>query len=505
MRALIAAVIVLAAWSAEAQTRRPWNVDVAPPRAALPSVTVDLGYPGPYVPWESAPITLHATAGDMPFDGYIGFHFRANERVTYDTPVISRAVLRPHEQWTFTTFARIRIFGVSTRSDGGPASRELIIEWRDRATRVIAVQNAGVPPWTFWSEERMPLRVERGDALSDRAQWYAGFSEVIVPLDVWLDLPRRVREAIFGSGIHVAFSGTARADQKLDALDRALLSARSTTATPPHPRPTRRDSIPWPHPSQIVRLYPALLTSLAAVIVTVAGWILVRRRQRARFLVALLAFAAIALAVRKEIRPAAGTYRVEVQVPVVPGIVDTLEIRRTYGPSPLAEPPGDLERMRTSVTGALDRWPQLEVRTSDTPMGMGLISSRQDWDAITRWARRRELGGGPRIHIRQRDANKIVLDYDSSFPVNYVYAEWRCGATNCAGDRPVRRGTSGTVTIDATHERWKEDEPFVSDVPALVPILLPPGAFGRAEVVLAEKRASSRRDVHWFETGETKP
>src|SRR6266508_6520439 len=88
MRALIAAVIVLAVSSAEAQT---WHADVAPPRPALPSVTVDFGYPGLYVPWESAPIALHATAGDAPFDGYIGFRFRANERVAYDTPVISRA------------------------------------------------------------------------------------------------------------------------------------------------------------------------------------------------------------------------------------------------------------------------------------------------------------------------------------------------------------------------------------------------------------------------------
>src|SRR5258705_312737 len=65
--------------------------------------------------------------------------------------------------------------------------------------------------------------VEEPNALSDRAQWYAGFSDVVTPLDVWIDLPKRIRQAILGSGIYVVFHGLPRSNQHLDELDRALL------------------------------------------------------------------------------------------------------------------------------------------------------------------------------------------------------------------------------------------------------------------------------------------
>src|SRR5206468_7393788 len=107
-------------------------------------------------------ITLHAVAGDYPFDGYIGFHFRVHDHATYDTPVISRAVLHPHEQWTFTTFARLRRFGrlgEAPAAKGGTVAREIAIEWRDRRMHVAAVRSAGVPPWTLWNESLRPLLV----------------------------------------------------------------------------------------------------------------------------------------------------------------------------------------------------------------------------------------------------------------------------------------------------------------------------------------------------------
>ena len=64
----LAAVMLLASLAAQAQAQTqapgPWHAVVASPRIAFPTVTVDLGYRGPYVPTDSSPITLRATAGD---------------------------------------------------------------------------------------------------------------------------------------------------------------------------------------------------------------------------------------------------------------------------------------------------------------------------------------------------------------------------------------------------------------------------------------------------------
>jgi len=557
MRALITAVIVLVSSVAEAQ----WHAAVTPPRPTLPAVAVDFGYPGPYVPWESAPITLTATAGDVPFDGYIGFHFRVNEHVSYDVPVVARAVLRPHEQWTFATFARLRRWGgiIGPYNSSVPTPRVLFVEWRDRAQREIAAQNAGTPPWTLWNAETRALRVTHAgenapasalgrpayaasaSQLSDRAQWYAGFDGAAVPLDVWLDLPRRVREAIVGSGIELALFGLPRGGQQLDDLDRALLPVTfgsSVTAKPeadaigsgtapdmvrgaaatwcasdagvaaalPATRATSKGERAgyeisfvsfrykaWPRPAQLLRRYSGLVTSLAAVVIAVAGWILLRRRQRAGIAVAMLGFAVIALSVRARIRPASGSYEFSVQAPVADGIADTLQVRRTWGPSPLVEPL-DAARMRTSVTGADDLWQRLEVRTSETPLTMGAFT-RFDWNGITRWTRRRELtAAGAHIRVRSSDAKKLVIDFESPFAVNRVWARWRCGDFVCLGETDMRRAASGTATIESLHLLWNEVEPFLVDNP-------PPRirkSFHQTDVVLMDRSASGNRQIEWF-------
>jgi hypothetical protein len=554
MRALITAVIVLVSSAAEAQ----WHAAVAPPRPTLPAVAVDLGYPGPYVPWDSSPITLCATAGDAPFDGYIGFHFRVNEHVSYDTPVVARAVLRPHEQWTFSTFARLRRWGgiIGPYNSSVPTPRALFVEWHDRAQREVAARNAGTPPWTFWGGQARALRVthtgENAHAsvlgrpacvvnpnqLSDRAQWYAAFDGAAVPLDVWLDLPRRVREAIVGSRIELALFGLPRAGQQLDDLDRALLpvtfvggtakakpetdavgtdmvrsaaatwcasgagvsaalpATRATTARTPAGHELSflnyRTSV-WPRPAQLLRRYAGLVTSLAAVIIAVAGWILLRRRQRAGIAVAMLGFAVIALSVRPFIRPSAGRYVFSVQAPIVDGIADTLEVERSWGPSPLVEPV-DAARTHTSVTGADDLWQWLEVRTSDTPLAMGAFT-RFDWNAITRWTRRRELtAAGARIRVRSHDAKKLVIDFESPFAVNRVYAQWLCGGFLCGGETDMRRAANGTVTIEAGHLLWNEVEPFLVEGPP--PRILK--SLHQTDVVLMDRSASGNRQIEWF-------
>lgn len=588
-RGLIALAVLTLSAPAEAQlTRTPWRAVVTPPRQSFPSVAIELGYPGPYIPWESAPITLRASAGDYPFDGYIGFHFRVNDRLSYDTPVIARAVLRPHQEWTFTTFARLRV-----RAGGAgvqPVPREIAIEWRNRTMRVAAVRRAGVPPWTLWNERLRPLlvvarreeladrvvlgrtaSVQGANTLSDQAQWYAGFSDLAVPLDVWLDLPRRVREAIFGSGIHVLFFGFARATQQLDEIDRALLpvafSASSgsydapwpyrESRTMPHPTPAswaakngarfvgsrrspyivhsaaatwaadeigvsrplpamtpmpirprvaaQRSSVVdlesqirrrWPRPAQLLRMFPAPALSIAAVILSLGAWMAMRKRMRAAGMVALVLLAGFILGERDSIRPTVGSYDIDIRTPVSPGIISTLYARRVYGPSPILEQTGDAERTRTSVTGADDLWKDAEVRTSKTALAMGSMSRRgHDWDAITRWSIRRELGEPPTIRIRNRDAKKIVIEFESPMPVDYVHAMWSHGGVVYFGGTAVRDRRSGTVTIAHGSDLAEEGEPWVGDAPSSV---LAPRRHG-SKVELRQKNRTSTRWLSWYE------
>ncbi|HKS22427.1 MAG TPA: hypothetical protein VJZ76_06500 [Thermoanaerobaculia bacterium] len=554
MRALIIAVIVLVSSAADAQ----WHAAATPPRPTLPAVAVDFGYPGPYVPWDSAPITLHATAGDAPFDGYIGFHFRVNEHFSYDTPVVARAVLRPHEQWTFSTFARLRRQGVisGNYNSTDPTPRALFVEWRDAAQLEAAAQNAGTPPWTLWNAEKRALRVTHAgesapasvlgraactvnaNQLSDRAQWYAGFDGAAVPLDVWLDLPRRVREAMVGSRVELALFGLPRGDQQLDDLDRALLpvtfaggtakakadtdaigsdmvrsaaatwcasgtgvsaalpATRSTTARTPAGYEIsflQYRSGAWPRPAQLLRRYAGLVTSLAAAVIAVAGWILLRRRQRAGIAVAMLGFAVIVLGVRPYIRQSTGRYVFSVQAPIVDGIADTLEVDRTWGASPLAVS-ADAAPTRTGVTGADDLYQRLEVRTSETPLAMGAFT-RFDWNAITRWTRRRELtAAGARVRVHSSDAKKLVIDFESPFNVNRVWAQWLCGDHLCVGETDMRRAASGTVTIESHHLLWNEVEPFLVENPA--PRIQK--SFHQTDVVLMDRSASGNRQIEWF-------
>lgn len=256
VRALMAALMVVLSSAAEGETlavRKPWHADVPSPRAGLPAVTIDFGYPGPYVPMLSTPITIRATAADIPFDGYIGYHFGVRDLLTLDTSVIARAKLRPHEAWSFTTTATLRKCCIQNIR----IPREIEVQWRNRSMQWIASSSAGVPPWTSWDEDLLPLAVagvntaqvlgtrpyvERAEALSDQSQWYAGFSAVVIPVATWLDLPERIREAIFSSGVYVVFFGFPRPDQRMGRLDRTLLPVAFSA------RPGSYDA-PWPYRS----------------------------------------------------------------------------------------------------------------------------------------------------------------------------------------------------------------------------------------------------------------
>lgn len=262
IRVLCALVLMLSAQAIAqpAATRPLWHADVQAPRPGLPAVAIDAGYPGPYLPYLSSPIEMRAVSSDVSFDGYIGFHFAVGDWKTLDTPVIARASLRPRETWTFRTFAGLRRWGGQT-SANAVKPREIVVEWRDRAMKIVAMANAGTPPWSTYAVDRLDLRVvgatdpignvsafgrtvyaERAGALADRGQWYAGFRRVIVPLAAWLDLRQPVRDAIFGSAVPVVLAGLPSHGQQLDAMTRALLPVVFTD------RPGSYATV-WPSPA----------------------------------------------------------------------------------------------------------------------------------------------------------------------------------------------------------------------------------------------------------------
>jgi hypothetical protein len=250
---LILMALPPAALAAGAVPRPIWHADVVPPRPGLPAVSVDLGYPGPYVSPYVCPITLHAVGGALPFDGYIGFRFAVNNKGTANIPIVARAVLRPHQPWTFTTTAQLNYFG--------ELRREIALEWLDRSTEVVATSIAGIPPWSArphrlrvlapgQSDESAPAQDESiaaAESLPDVAIWYRGFGSFVIPLAVWLQLPVRIRDAVFASGIFVVFSGPPEPGQQLDAMTQALLPVTF------EPRPGSY-RIPWPYAATVDRV-----------------------------------------------------------------------------------------------------------------------------------------------------------------------------------------------------------------------------------------------------------
>lgn len=450
-----------------------WHAAVQPPRAGLPTVTIDLGYRGPYVPPVNSPITLRATAANVPFDGYIGFRFVVKDKQTLDTPVVARAVLRPGESWSFHTMATLRRWGGSR--DRAVLSREIAVEWRDRSLHLLAIKSAGVPPWTGFEAVAdgsrlvpLPLHIVARDdgavssailggqawvatanTLADRAQWYAGFSRIVVPLETWIDLPRTIRDAAFGSGVPILFIGLPRAGQRLDDLDTTILpvafNARPgaydapwpyrgdrtmPVATPMswvakpgtasiggtqcpylastavaawaaddaalrHPLPAmqRLGKRRWIDPTgsqepRTAAYVRAGVPTTAALIVSIAGWFLLRRRPRVVIAGAILLIAVAGIAARGRVRPPSGTFTTIARYPLAPGVAGRFETHTLYGRVPLQI---QAENIRMSITGDFGRGKDAEVRTAATAPSMGVAHVQGDWDAVNGWIYRREV------------------------------------------------------------------------------------------------------------------
>jgi hypothetical protein len=551
-RALITFVVVLFSAAAGAQTPAPaggrWHGEAVAPLPGLPKVSLELGEPGPYVSTESAVLDLQATAGEHPFNGYIGYHFAVGRNATLDVPVVSRVVLPPHGRWSLRTQVRLQRAPMAYEMKLDLSNRELVIEWRDRSLRLQSQQTVGTPPWTT----PRPLRVTgSGDtpaatpiigqtaqvrpagALSDRAQWYLGFSAVAMPVAVWLDLPLEIRQALFGSSIRLLFFGVPRREQTMSELDRAAIPvtfqwtpgsytvpwpyaasptpvtvpvswqadpetrivgpgqspylvanklsvyaaeeralARPIPGTTPQPVWRHPDQVPQtlrPTPPEIVREYLPAAVFVLVLLLSLGGWLVVRRTPRLALLGLMVAASAVILAMRGRIRPIHGLYVTERTEPVAPGVVRRFRTTIESGETPIAELPLQYDPHTTIGQRSWGR-ETLEVVTAQTAPAQGTLYSNGAWDAAMRRTSRQELAAAPSIRIRSRDAKKLVLDYQSPIAVDYLFAGWSVDGRLYQGQVPLDGAKSGSATVESSHTlRIEPDDGDSLIVPAGLP------------------------------------
>lgn len=463
---MLIAVLTVAA-SRVAIAEEPWRAEVHASLAGLPAVKIEYGYAGGYVPALNAPLALQALGTNVPFDGYIGFHFAVHGRNTVDVPVLARAHVPARGEWSFRTFAALQRWG-----DGDDSlPRELMIVWRDRDMNILATENAGTPPWTDFRHSLRPLRIVHGaekpgavtlglppivmgdNSLPDRAQWYRGFLAVVTETATWLDLPKRVREAIFGSGVYVVLFDVPRAEQHFDELDAALLpltfSAGAGSYDAPWPyRGTRKmpvktrsswkpkagvdfvgpsnapyivvtDAAAWmaddaalsfpppviahfhpgyadpfrpfhPTPLDYLRRYSEACITAAAFVICISAWVAMRRKPTNVVAVVLLVISAALLLQRNRIRPMQATKESIDRIEYAPDISADYREETIYGPTPI---PARDDVSRYGLTGDSSDWSQaVEVRSPDAGPGAGTRYVPSDWQMVKRWTFRRIIG-----------------------------------------------------------------------------------------------------------------
>lgn len=497
----------------------PWRSEVKGP-SGLPDVAVTLGYNGGHVSSVSSPIVLDIRGGDRPFDGYIGFRIAAGEKRTVDGTVVTPVTLAPRASHRFSTWAR-----TVTYNGADPTGREIVIEWRDRDMRVLASDSAGAPPWV----EQLPL-VLPFDGLGTTAQWYAGFSRLVTPIDHWFELPREVRRAVFHSGIHVVFVGVPSTIPAMMDIDRALLpiEIRSGAAVL---------DIPWPYASDKERQrsvnlgwvakegtrtigspqLPYLVSSREAtfaasdavldmplpvftnqlhrerafdrpvqrrprlreilldyrpLIVAVALLPLpflgwTAMRRRPRWTILAMAIVAVTLIAVRDLVPATSADQEVTLTRVVShDMFETTHADRDTGAIPI---PAAAPPGADAVTHPSTSFDAVEVRTSATPPGFGAVDSARPWESMVRRSVRRELGSPSTIRTRAAGSEAVAVAFESPMPVDYVSVIWMCEGRRCSGTVPAGSKVRGEVTVRNGIDSWSCPTcPFDSLAPSAV-------------------------------------
>ena len=477
--------VAVAAAVACAQPSFGWEVTVRPPRASLPPVTIRIGYPGDYVPLQGSPLELRRTA---PFDGMIGYRFEVDGKNTIDTPRLTRA-------------AALRgslVLDTRILDNRALLPREVVIEWRDTAGRVLASAHAGTPPW---SAKRKSLRVaddapvaprHLGEeslvippaALPARAEWYKGWGALVLPAETWLALAMDVRRAIVASGTTVMTFGTA-APRALSPADEAVLpvsfdagGARAKEGADwlrgaSGPRLVRLGNMIWaasedelrePLPAmQAWHFYPrfrqpsvrwstATVTALVArfrtvlmlavaVALSLLVWLAIRRgRAIAAAAIAVVLIAAHPL-YRDLIRPRAAERSIEEWRHGPNGTYWRTRSVETYGATPL--------RLREpQPAGAwLGTEPAADYAELAPDGRILTIAFTDAWPAARVRSVAVESWDGIRVTIREAGDDTLTFEYDLGFEPSEVLANWTHGSEYRSGSVALsdRRGRA-TIT-----------------------------------------------------------
>jgi len=227
-------------------------------------------------------------------------------------------------------------------------------------------------------------------------------------------------------------------------------------------------------------VYRAAIATGAALLISIIGWLLVRQRPYIAVTVALVLIASIAVAARGRLRPVSGNFDYIMQLPIAPGITQRLTERLVYGPTPLVGPVDHSDVARTSLTGDYGAREDAEVRTSDTPPSMGLMSRGRDWDGVARWTYRREIDHSFKTPTRLA----VAMFRDFHRPMVF----WS-----------LEPPTSGDFEIEGNLK--KEPDGRMSCV-----FSLPPGSISRNQVAvinLSSSMAGSSVEISW-DSGTTK-
>lgn len=205
-------------------------------------------------------------------------------------------------------------------------------------------------------------------------------------------------------------------------------------------------------PVEILREYRALLLFVLVVLSSVAGWLVMRRAARTLIVAApaLLLLSLLVIGAREWIRPREGIHVYSSLTLAAPGVVDIRTTRRDYGMAPRAVPEAELAAYAGHVTRRIG-WHSAEVRSSDTPPGLGTLVGGQ-WRSSERSSIRRELATPASIRTVAHTSEEYVVDFESDRPVNYVAAQWTWKGTRREGVTRVGSRSRGRVVVRDRHD-----------------------------------------------------
>lgn len=257
-------------------------------------------------------------------------------------------------------------------------------------------------------------------------------------------------------------------------------------------RPAARD---------FVRSFFPLLATIVIALIAALLWIMMRRSPRPAMAIVGIALSAAILLGRDLVRERAETgahYTLEMRSPVAPGVTEHFTVERTYGRSPLPAKPASTEILRTAVTNGGRMQEQAEIRDPATATGWGTMVRALEWDVIPRWSERRELGEAPVVHVRQRDARKLVIEYESDLAIDRIFAEWVYDGTLYFGGATTAGGKHGIVAIENGLSWWSVSGSAWSDV-SFPSIAQEARNRSYTIVSLYQKKRSGTQMVEWLE------